>query len=235
MRASRAFSTRSASATASPIGTTVSCRHTRCRRLGASIFLLRSHPIIGGGQLRQPVGDRLVVDVEQLLRAGDAQARRFERHQHDAGDQEQQHRRAADQHLAVDARDRLRPGAQLERLGCAPWRPHRRDHSDRPSSWLRLPPDGIGAHDAHDALRRRAESQLGGGEQPIDDVGGAAHAVVDQRRLAVADRSRTAAAPRSAPGPTGTGCRPWRRHRTPGAASTVRRLRCDSGSATGRC
>ena len=31
----------------------------------------------------------------------------------------------------------------------------------------------------------RAQPQLGGGEQPVDDVGGAAHAVVDQRRLGV--------------------------------------------------
>ena len=49
----------------------------------------------------------------------------------------------------------------------------------------RLPPHGIGADDAHDPLRRRAEPQLGGGEQAVDDVGGAAHPVVDERRLAV--------------------------------------------------
>ena len=83
-------------------------------------------------------------------------------------------RRAADQHLAIDARDRLRPGAQLQRLrrrlvasgvggivglasvmAASPARRHRCGRCARP-------------------LRRRAEPQLGGGEQPIDDVGRAA-------------------------------------------------------------
>src|SRR5688572_9869034 len=52
-------------------------------------------------------------------------------------------------------------------------------------SWLRLPPDSIGTNDAHDALGRRAEPQLGGSEQPVDDVGRPAYAVVDQRGFAI--------------------------------------------------
>ena len=50
---------------------------------------------------------------------------------------------------------------------------------------LGLPPEGIGAHDAHDALRRRAKPQFGGGKQTIDDIGRAADSVIDERRLAI--------------------------------------------------
>ena len=129
------------------------------------------------------LGDRLVVDVVELLAAGEPQARRSQGRQHDERDEQQEHGRAADQHLAVDARHRRWAGAQPQRLGWTsgsggafgPCDGHR----------LRLPPHGIGAHDADDALRRRAEPQLGGGEQAVDDVGGAPHPVVDERRLAV--------------------------------------------------
>ena len=79
-------------------------------------LLVRPHAVIGGGQLGQGIGDGLVVDIEELLAVADAERWRLERHQHDAGDEKQQYRRTADDHLAVDARDRLRARPQLERL-----------------------------------------------------------------------------------------------------------------------
>ena len=50
------------------------------------------------GQLGERVCDGLVLDIEELLRAGNAQAGRFEGQEHDEGDEAQEGRGGADQH-----------------------------------------------------------------------------------------------------------------------------------------
>ena len=80
-------------------------------------LLLGLDAVVAGGELGQRVRDRLVVDVEELLRTGDVQAGRLEGEQHDQRDEDEQERRAADDDLAVDARDRLRPCAQPKGIG----------------------------------------------------------------------------------------------------------------------
>ena len=77
--------------------------------------LVRLHAVIALRQLGQRIGDGLVLDIEELLRGGNAQARRPQRYQHQAGNDEQHDGGRADQDLAVDAGDG--PGTRPELQG----------------------------------------------------------------------------------------------------------------------
>jgi len=77
---------------------------------GRIALLVGLDAIVAGRKLRQGVGDRLVLDVEELLAVTDTQARRREGEQDDQRDDDEQQRCTADDDLAVDARDGLRPG-----------------------------------------------------------------------------------------------------------------------------
>ena len=120
MRASRMISMRSASASGSAAGTfrDGTPGDNRWSGLLSGVgLLLGLDAVVGGRELGQRVRDRLVVDVEELLRTGKVQAGRLEGEQHDERDEDEQERRAADDDLAVDARDRLRPCAEPKGIG----------------------------------------------------------------------------------------------------------------------
>ena len=59
-----------------------------------------------------------MLDIEEFLRGGNAQARRPECHEHKAGNDEQDNRGGADQDLAVDAGDGPRMCPELQSVRC---------------------------------------------------------------------------------------------------------------------